>query len=44
MPNPRTRTVKSGWGGGSTVGSDQMVAARRRLEYAKDVVQYHDPS
>jgi len=29
MPNPRTPTVKSGWGGGTTVGSDRKVAARR---------------
>ena len=42
MPNPRTRMVKSGWGGGSTVGSDRKVAARRRLGETKEAVQYHD--
>jgi len=42
MPNPRTRTVKSGWGGGSTVGSDRKVAVLRRLGETKEAVQYHD--
>jgi len=42
MPNPRTRTVKSGWGGGSKVGSDRKVATRRRLGETKEAVQYHD--
>ena len=42
MPNPRTRTVKSGWDGGSTVGSDRKVAARRRSGETKEAVQYHD--
>jgi len=44
MLNPRTRTVKSSWGGGSTVGSDRKVAARRRLGETnlKEAVQYHD--
>ena len=42
MPNPRTRTVKSGWGGGSTVGSDWKVVARPRLGETKQAVQYHD--
>jgi len=42
MPNPRTRTVKSGWGGGSTLGSPRKVAASRRLGETKEAVQYHD--
>ena len=44
MPNPRTRTVISGWGGGSAVGSDRKVAACRRLGETKEAVQYHDQS
>jgi len=42
MPNPRTGTVKSGWGGGSSVRSDRKVATRRRLGETKEAVQYHD--
>ena len=42
MPNPRTGTVKYGWSGGSTVGSNRKVAARRRLGETKEAVQYHD--
>ena len=42
MPNPRTRTVESGWGGGSTVGSDRKVVTGRRLGETKEAVRYHD--